>query len=570
MLQLISMIVLGLSSPSFQTNDLLVSSPSGVFKGTQLTAPSGLSFVAFRGIPYALPPVGELRFGKPRPHPKLENVYDATKEAPICLQPSGVDIGSPGQEDCLYLNIFRPVRLFEKTNQGLKKVLVYIHGGAFFMGSGNEYVPGDFVAQGDVIVVTLNYRLSWLGFLKGNTPQLPGNQGYWDQLMALQWVKDNIQSFGGDSDDITLAGQSMGGESVSVWSIVNQSRNLFTKGIVMSGTIFTCPSTQGSSDILLDLLVDRVGCRPMNQDAKTLSKEWSEEEVSSVITCLQSLPSETFQLPPEGSLTNKFTSIDGELFPASFSELVTDVKYLSDVGFFSKSFLVSLTNNEGAPLTNGIFAAEGADETEKEFLSKKVRVPLPVIEKAYESYSQPEVSSINKVHDIWSDPILAVPTFDFLRIHTSKFKGMTPEDAAGKSYFLYFDIFPSFLPAPHEGTFHSFDLTYLFDLQPSYVLKSFYSLETNETFTAEDVQLKSSLIKIVTDFMASGNPGVTLAENLNMEWPPYEEESEFYLNFKPDFAVAQFPIKARRDIWTDLFPKWMKEFSESSQRKTEL
>lgn len=91
------------------------------------------------------------------------------------------------------------------------------------------YISVTFSHQSDVIVVTFNYRLSWLGFLKGSTSELPGNQGMWDQLLALKWVRDNIRSFGGDPDDITIGGNSMGGESVSALSITPHAKGLFTK-----------------------------------------------------------------------------------------------------------------------------------------------------------------------------------------------------------------------------------------------------------------------------------------------------------------------------------------------------
>ncbi|KAH9509197.1 hypothetical protein Btru_049336 [Bulinus truncatus] len=129
--------------------------------------------------------------------------------------------------------------------------------------------------QGDVIVVTFNYRLSWLGFLIGDTPELPGNQGMWDQLMALNWVKTNIQSFGGNPNDITLGGNSMGGESVSALSIIKQGQGLFTKGLIMSGSIFACQSTLGSSDVLLKALTDRVECSSSSGHPESMSENYS-------------------------------------------------------------------------------------------------------------------------------------------------------------------------------------------------------------------------------------------------------------------------------------------------------
>lgn len=163
------------------------------------------------------------------PPAKWHDVYDATEEKPGCFQ-----LKPGGSEDCLHLNIFtkntRPATL--------QPVLVYIYGGGFTSGSSTPKTLGpDYLLMADVVVVTINYRLGAFGFLSLKTEALniPGNAALKDQRMALQFVQENIKNFGGDSQNVTLAGHSAGGVSVGWHCISENSRGLFTKAIIMGG-----------------------------------------------------------------------------------------------------------------------------------------------------------------------------------------------------------------------------------------------------------------------------------------------------------------------------------------------
>ncbi|CAG2180263.1 unnamed protein product, partial [Oppiella nova] len=139
-------------------------------------------------------------------------------------------------EDCLYLNIWSPAG--KVSSNRLKPVMFYIHGGAFIIGSSNEYhYNGEVLAsKGDVIVVTLNYRLNGFGFLYTGTDAGPGNAGLWDQVLALEWVHKNIQNFGGDPKLITVFGESAGSITTSAIILSPITRNLFKNAIMMSGS----------------------------------------------------------------------------------------------------------------------------------------------------------------------------------------------------------------------------------------------------------------------------------------------------------------------------------------------
>jgi para-nitrobenzyl esterase len=191
---------------------------------------------AFRGLPYAVPPTGRLRWRPPQPPASWKGVRDATDFAPSCLQrPNLFAPPGPQSEDCLYLNVSTPTL---RSNAD-RPVLVWIHGGGFTEDGALNY-DGTKLAANGVVVVTINYRLGVLGFLAhpalASRPGGPaGNYGLMDQQAALRWVKHNISAFGGDSRNVTIAGQSAGGVSVLAHLISAGSRGLFDRAIVESG-----------------------------------------------------------------------------------------------------------------------------------------------------------------------------------------------------------------------------------------------------------------------------------------------------------------------------------------------
>ena len=191
----------------------------------------------FKGIPFAEPPVGELRFKPPIAKKPWDGTLETTKYSACAFQGySELEewIGKPGpeSEDCLYLNVWTPA-----TDAGKRPVMVWIHGGAFLMGTGSDpmYDGSALARRGDVVVVTINYRLGFLGF-----PYIPGkvaNLGSFDQILALKWVRDSIKLFGGDPSNVTIFGESAGGYSVLSLCFMPAAKGLFHRVIAESAPV---------------------------------------------------------------------------------------------------------------------------------------------------------------------------------------------------------------------------------------------------------------------------------------------------------------------------------------------
>ncbi|XP_052756607.1 juvenile hormone esterase-like [Galleria mellonella] len=229
--------------------------------GSRRLGENGLEYASFRGVPYAKQPLGELRFKELQPVERWRGLYDATEEGPICpqrdvlygriMQPRAMS------EECIHANIHVPLENLpdyhdrvigleppyqsgldseENAPSGLP-VVVFIHGGGFAFGSGDSDLHGpEYLISKRVIVITFNYRLNVFGFLSLNTTSVPGNNGLRDMVTLLRWVRRNARAFGGDPNDVTLAGQSAGAASAHLLSMSDAAEGLFKRIWIMSGT----------------------------------------------------------------------------------------------------------------------------------------------------------------------------------------------------------------------------------------------------------------------------------------------------------------------------------------------
>ena len=291
--------------------------------------------VMFKGVPYAQPPVGELRFRRPQEHTPWTAPLDCTAFSPRCPQAELASMEfygkefydvmiPPGSEDCLYLNIWTPA----DAEPGAKlPVLFWIHGGAFMHGCGTEKeFDGEGCAKKGVVLVTINYRVNVFGFfahpdLERENPQgVSGNYGILDQIFALKWVRENIAAFGGDPDNITLAGQSAG--CMSVQAIISSP---LAQGMVRGAILQSGGGIQALHET------------PGKELAWQISQELMAHLGVSTVEQLRQLPAETLcegayaVREKEGALLSWCPHVDGWLLPDTTDRLAQrgDIHHIS-------------------------------------------------------------------------------------------------------------------------------------------------------------------------------------------------------------------------------------------------
>ena len=216
-----------------------VTTPVGEIIGVESYVPyneeCGFRIQTYLGIPFAKAASGNLRFQKPVAREPFTTPFNATHFGPSCYQVEYPEMINVLSEDCLSLNIYVPGVNVSHQDTG-KAVLVWIYGGGFQTGESIYYDPSVLSTFGDVIIVTLNYRIGYYGFMTTGDNVIPSNIGLWDQQSAIKWVHNNINSFGGDESRITILGESAGSASVIYQTLYPGNRGLFRRAIAQSGT----------------------------------------------------------------------------------------------------------------------------------------------------------------------------------------------------------------------------------------------------------------------------------------------------------------------------------------------
>ncbi|XP_057673935.1 neuroligin 4 X-linked a isoform X2 [Corythoichthys intestinalis] len=283
----------------------VVTTNYGKLRGVKVSLPNEIlgPVEQYLGIPYALAPTGERRFQAPEPPMSWPGIRNATHFAPVCPQfledrflhndmlpvwftanlDTLVTYVQEQSEDCLYLNVYVPTEdganyhrkgADFNTNDGgdqdihdengLKPVMVYIHGGSFMEGSGNMIDGSILASYGNVIVITINYRLGVLGFLSTGDQAAKGNYGLLDQIQALRWIKENIQAFKGDPKRVTIFGSGAGASCVSLLTLSHYSEDMFQKAIIQSGTALSSWAVNYQPAKYTRALAEKVGCNMLD------------------------------------------------------------------------------------------------------------------------------------------------------------------------------------------------------------------------------------------------------------------------------------------------------------------
>ena len=479
----------------------------------------------FRGIPFAAPPVGALRWKAPQPVPAWDGVRTTTAYSGKCPQNGGLLGPASDQEDCLYLNVWTP----EPAPDRRLPVMIWLHGGSNITGSASDEVPlglGGYIFDGQhfaenqrVVIVTINYRLGVLGFfshpaLDAEDPRgVSGNQGLLDQRMAFDWVRRNIAAFGGDPDNVTVFGESAGSLDVCVHMASPGSRGLFHRGISQSGGCTTFFRSRGTAESEMPRFATAMGCT----------------DGSGVLDCLRALPiaSVLTESPVDGGEpklpggkpyqggTPAWTfgvTVDGDVLPDQPRNLI-------NAGNFAKlPYLVGTNTDEGTIFHIG----EPTVKTEDEYIAALKRrygdVDGAAIAARYpvSDYPSPQEALMR----VTGDSSLVCGTYDSARRIA----------AGGVPVYVYnFDrpIPISALQAFNLRATHGAEIAYIFGTAPA-------------DLPADDVALGLTMQGYWARHALAGNPNGGGAP----EWPAWQRDADVRLNFNlPPTPIQNF----RRD-----------------------
>lgn len=348
-----------------------IKTPLGGLRG-RVEEHESKKILQFLNIPYAEPPIGTLRFADPVANKGWKGVRSATEFGHICpqeLAPMGYSkffydnykqLPSKS-EDCLSLNVYVPEEI---TTEKLRPVMFFIHGGGYTLGDSPSYDGTYLALGGDVIVVTINYRLGALGFFSTADDTATGNQGLKDQQLAMKWVHENIKSFGGDPEAVTIFGESAGSFSVAHHIVNAQNNGLFQRAILQSGSnagnIGLCTNLRESATTFgID-----AGCLDEGTTAETLNSE-------ELLNCLRGLPSDQIvkvqnilqmKLMGTGSISNCFNSpvIDERFILLQPTEVYAEKNTVGYAFFRTIDIIAGTTNMEGAFITGMLMTLQEA------------------------------------------------------------------------------------------------------------------------------------------------------------------------------------------------------------------
>lgn len=472
--------------------------------------------VRFLGIPFAKPPVGEQRFSRPEPYGNFTSPYNATYHRPHCIQTQETYAylkDYKQSEDCLYLNVYIPGNTINDENN--YPVMIYIHGGSFVDGGADVYDGEKLTAFHEVIVVTINYRLNIFGFLSDGS-RLNGNYGLWDMKLAIQWVHDNVKTFGGDPNRVTLFGNSAGGAAVLYQALNPTNRGLFQRIIAQSGSCFAFWAAQNNPTHNFNWYTSSVGC--------------DSEEYCDIMKCLKERPIDSLKLWETKYTTQFVPSVDGDFLPEdpmSLSKRKTRAGK-DAMDFFSElDFLNGVSSNDGAfalaywsaEMAHEDIAADIATGVPQHFFTDKY-IP-EILTSMFGNIPQVLVESVKHQYTDWSnqsDPVgvrgkLLDFECDVTFFVAASYASMMHQPSTGyksskNNYFYVFNHKPDFAPEPKwlTGATHVMELPYVFGFPKSLETKLVLDYDAVDPLqvSQEDLIFSKQMMTYWTSFAKTG------------------------------------------------------------------
>jgi para-nitrobenzyl esterase len=457
------------------------------------TVEDGLA--VYRGIPFAAPPVGDLRWKAPQPAAKWDGVLQANKFAPMCVQggppaPAGTKPAPNMSEDCLYLNVWSPA----KSASDHVPVLVWIYGGGF--SGGATSIPrysGEQLAKKGVVLVSIAYRVGPLGFLAhpglsaetGN--HVSGNYGLLDMVAGLQWIQKNIAAFGGNPRRVTIFGESAGGIAVSMLCASPLARGLFHGAISQSGGSFGPPRVGGMPGENMIRLAD----------AERAGEAYAKSAGAPSIDVLRKLPADKVLATTRGQRGLGWPIVDGYVIPDDqyklyqakrYSDTPILVGYNSDEGL---SFSVARTPEEYVQYVRGRFG--------------------PHADNLLKLYPVGATAVTKSARDLMRDAAFGWHTWIWARLQSQTGKG--------RAFYYYFDQHPPHAPGSPDadhGSPHGLDVGYVFK----------HLDELKPPATGDDEKISDAMATYWTNFAKRGDPNGAGVPN----WPAFSDANPIVMN----------------------------------------
>ncbi|XP_047041092.1 juvenile hormone esterase-like [Helicoverpa zea] len=542
----LSLVILLCTSDVTSEKQPVVRTPLGEVSGYYMQTRGGRQISAFTAIPFAIPPLGDLRFKAPVPIAPWQGILNATNVSPVCVQknPYVRQKDIVGQEDCLYLNIYTP-----KTNNDISEeknvlpVMLFLHGGGWMCGDATTEMYGpQYLLDRDVILVTTNYRLGPLGFLSTQDQHCPGNNGLKDQQEALRFIQKTIESFGGDKNSVTIFGESAGGASVHYHMISDTSAGLFHKGISESGTALVpwaeappgealrnafrlakfleCP--QSPSEKMIECLRTKDSYDIINTEFKFY--EWDYE------------PMTPFKAVVEPDLPGAFLTRSPRKIPD-----VPAVPWMTgltkDEGCL-KSVWITANSSRYQEFTAGFdtigpvtFYYDNSPFAEE--ITKKIRAKY--------LKENDEQATQRGILDLYTDSYFAYPAVEAIELVLSYTKNpIYLYELAYRASNSFSQIFGD--PEGNYGVCHADDLMHLFPIG-----------FMDKPFSPEDLKMSETIVTLFTNFATSGNPNKPIS--LPMKWEPVTSARNMeYLEIESQSTMKE-NLAARSRYWGTL-PLW--------------
>ena len=501
--------------------DATVATKSGPVRG------AGVGVMSFKGIPYAAPPLGQLRWRPPENPPSWSNVKDASQFGPPCPQPERVIPGRPARpvatsEDCLTLNVWTPAR----TASNRLPVMVWIHGGGFTVGSGSlPAYDGEALARRGVVVVTLNYRLGALGFLahpvlsRESPHHVSGNYGLLDLIAALRWVQNNIAQFGGNPADVTVFGQSGGAYSICILTVSPLATGLFRRAIMQSLPLMFQPVRR--------LRTEHAGLRSAESLGEANAADIATLRVMSADQIVK-------QLAPGPTLSNEthwFPIVDGWVLPHEPADLIGRsrqvavpvlIGYNADEGnFFLPDAPKSISGYE--VFVRGKFGGDQLESIMAMYPAKTDAEAPAALTRFFGDY------------ELLTSTVMTARAMERVTdVHVYQFSRVGPRT---RRFW--------------NGAAHSAELPYMFD----------HVTAPSEDFDSQDKALSEAIAGAWVAFAKTGNPnGPGLPE-----WPAYREPTYRYLKYSDAISFEAGSRESQIEFCGRLLEKLRRNLSDLSQ-----